>query len=88
MAYDNVWNEVQPAGANPANTADDNIRQLKLDFRQRINSIIGVDQDTAFDRYKSDLQEEKQQKAITQMAPMAYQQAYDKYLATIGRSIG
>lgn len=46
------------------------------------------DQDIAFNKYRDEIQEEKQQKAITQMAPMAYQQAYDKYLATIGRSIG
>lgn len=46
------------------------------------------DQNRQFDKYKTALDQEKQDKAMNQMAPLAYQEAYDKYLATIGRSIG
>lgn len=40
MAYTNAWDETQPLGTAAANTLDDIIRQLKLDVRQRMESIV------------------------------------------------
>lgn len=48
MSYTDTWNEGVPSGGSPANTADDQIRALKLDFRERINSLMGVAIGTAF----------------------------------------
>lgn len=48
MPYTNTWNENIPVGGDAANTADDWLRQEKLDMRERINSIIGVAVGTAF----------------------------------------
>lgn len=48
MAYTDIWNESAPAGSAAANTVDDQIRQLKLDLRERINTILGVAIGTAF----------------------------------------
>lgn len=42
MAYTNIWNESVPVGGEAANTVDDYLRQEKLDWRERLNSIIGV----------------------------------------------
>jgi hypothetical protein len=47
MAYTDTWNENTPLGSDPANTADDNFRSLKLDIRERLNSIIGAPIGTA-----------------------------------------
>lgn len=41
MPYTNTWNESIPVGADAANTADDWLRQEKLDLRERLNSIMG-----------------------------------------------
>lgn len=41
MTYTNTWNESVPVGGAPANTVDDNFRQLKTDVRERINTLIG-----------------------------------------------
>lgn len=42
MSYSNAWNEATPAGSAAANTIDDNLRQIKLDLRERVNSMIGA----------------------------------------------
>lgn len=42
MAYTDVWNEGLPLGSANANTIDDIIRTLKLDWRERLNSVLGV----------------------------------------------
>lgn len=41
MAFTNVWSNIIPAGSDPANTADDEIRQLRLDIDERMDSIVG-----------------------------------------------
>ncbi len=40
MAYTNTWDETAPLGTAAANTIDDIIRQLKVDIRERMNSIL------------------------------------------------
>ena len=44
------------------------------------------EQDIAFPRYKKALEEEKQEKAVLQMAPLKYQRELTKYNATVGNS--
>ena len=48
MAYTNIWNESVPVGGDAANTADDLFRQAKLDFRERLNSVMGYATGAAF----------------------------------------
>lgn len=38
--YTNAWSEIVPAGTDPANTIDDHLRRLRLDFRERLNEIF------------------------------------------------
>lgn len=40
MAYTNTWSVIIPAGTDPLNTADDQIRQLRLDLQERMNDIV------------------------------------------------
>jgi len=40
MAFTNVWSNVIPAGSDPANTADDELRQLRLDIDERMDTIV------------------------------------------------
>lgn len=42
MAYTNTWSETAPLGTADANTIDDLFRALKVDVRERINSLLGV----------------------------------------------
>jgi len=46
MTYTNTWNESVPVGGAPANTADDWLRQEKLDLRERLNTIMGYSPST------------------------------------------
>ena len=42
MAYTNSgWPTNIPAGSDPLNTADDQLRQLRLDIKERLNDIVG-----------------------------------------------
>ncbi len=41
MAFTNPWSNIIPAGSDPANTADDEIRQLRLDVDERMDTIVG-----------------------------------------------
>lgn len=41
MAYDNTWSNVIPPGGDPLNTADDHIRQVRLDVDQRMDDVVG-----------------------------------------------
>lgn len=41
MAFTNPWSNIIPAGSDPANTADDEIRQLRFDIDERMDSIVG-----------------------------------------------
>lgn len=41
MAFTNAWSTVIPAGSAAANTADDQIRQLRLDIQERMNEVVG-----------------------------------------------
>lgn len=44
MAYSNAWDETAPQGSLvDANQLDDLIRQLKLDIRERMNTILAAD---------------------------------------------
>lgn len=45
------------------------------------------DADIALKKTTNELNQEKQEKAVLQMAPLKYQQAYNKYQATVGRSL-
>lgn len=40
MAYTNSWTTVAPAGSAAANTADDEIRKLRLDLEERMNDLV------------------------------------------------
>ncbi len=40
MAYSNAWDESAPLGTAAANTLDTIIQQLKLDIRERMNTIL------------------------------------------------
>lgn len=40
MAFTNPWSNIIPAGSDPANTADDEIRQLRLDIDERMDTIV------------------------------------------------
>jgi hypothetical protein len=42
MAYTNGWSEITPAGTDQASTMDDSVRRLRLDMRQRMETLIGV----------------------------------------------
>lgn len=61
---------------------------------ERQGEVAGIErqrgieeQDIAFPRYKTALEEEKKEKAVTQMAPLKYTQELSKYNATVGRSL-
>lgn len=41
MPFSNVWSNIIPAGSDPANTADDELRQLRLDIDERMDTIVG-----------------------------------------------
>lgn len=40
MAFTNNWDEAAPAGTDLISAGDDEIRQFKVDIRQRLNSIV------------------------------------------------
>ncbi len=40
MAYTNAWDETAPAGTDAIAAGDDEIRQFKLDIRERLNSLL------------------------------------------------
>ncbi len=40
MAHTNVWSNVIPAGSDALNTADDQIRQLRLDIQERMDEVV------------------------------------------------
>jgi hypothetical protein len=40
MAYSNAWSDVIPAGSELASHIDDQIRQLRLDLHERMNSLV------------------------------------------------
>lgn len=40
MPYTNPWSDVIPAGSAQASTIDDQIRQLRLDVRERMDTIL------------------------------------------------
>jgi len=40
MAHSNAWSNVIPAGGDAANTADDAIRQLRLDIQERMDEVV------------------------------------------------
>jgi len=42
MAYTNPWDETAPLGTAAANTLDDIVRQLKLDLRERMDTILAA----------------------------------------------
>lgn len=41
MPYTDTWSVIIPAGSDPLNTADDQIRQLRVDIEERMNDIVG-----------------------------------------------
>lgn len=47
MTYTNTWAESQPAQVNAANTLGTSDRTIKQDFRERLNSLLGVAISTA-----------------------------------------
>ncbi len=40
MAHTNAWSNVVPAGSDPLNTADDQIRRLRLDIQERMDEVV------------------------------------------------
>ena len=40
MAHTNVWSNIIPAGSDALNTADDQIRQLRLDIQERMDEVV------------------------------------------------
>lgn len=40
MPYTNPWSDIIPAGTDPANTIDDQIRQLRLDIHDRMDHVV------------------------------------------------
>lgn len=42
MAYTNVWDLNEPDGTEPAATIADLITQFKLDFAERLNTVLGL----------------------------------------------
>lgn len=40
MAFTNPWSNIIPAGSDPANTADDELRQLRLDINERMDELV------------------------------------------------
>lgn len=42
MAYTNVWNTTNPVGSDPASNADDDIRKLRLDIQERMDTVLGT----------------------------------------------
>lgn len=60
----------------------------------RQNEVAGIeksrtltDTNTQATRYARDLENEKKEKAVLQMAPLKYNQEYAKYQATVGQSV-
>jgi hypothetical protein len=43
MAYSNTWSTTRPLGSAQANTADDEIRALRLDLQERFNDFVFED---------------------------------------------
>lgn len=41
MAFSNPWSNIIPAGSDPANTADDELRKLRLDVDERMDTLVG-----------------------------------------------
>jgi hypothetical protein len=39
-SYTNAWSNVVPAGSDPANTADDHMRRIRLDLFERLSDIV------------------------------------------------
>lgn len=58
-------------------------RQGEIDSINRARDI--EEQEIAFPRYKSALEEEKKEKAVLQMVPLKREQEYNKWLATVGK---
>lgn len=48
MAYTRVWNTAEPTNDDLAASLDDIIRNLKVDLQERLNTILGVPNGTAF----------------------------------------
>ncbi len=40
MAYTNAWSNIVPAGSDALNTADDQIRRLRLDVQERMDDVV------------------------------------------------
>jgi len=40
MAYTRVWSVITPAGSDPLNTTDDEIRNLRVDVQDRMNDLV------------------------------------------------
>ena len=40
MAHSNVWSNIIPAGSDALNTADDQLRQLRLDIQERMDEVV------------------------------------------------
>ena len=40
MAHSNVWSNIIPAGSDNLNTADNQIRQLRLDIQERMDEVV------------------------------------------------
>ena len=43
MAYTNVWSNIIPAGSDAANTADNQLRQLRSDLNERFDDFLAED---------------------------------------------
>lgn len=42
MAYSRVWSDTSPSGSALANTIDDEVRNLRVDVRERFDTLIGA----------------------------------------------
>lgn len=42
MAYSRAWSNVTPSGSALANTVDDEIRNLRVDIQERLDTILGA----------------------------------------------
>ena len=40
MAHTNVWSNIIPAGSDALSTADDQLRQLRLDIQERMDEVV------------------------------------------------
>lgn len=40
MAYSNTWSDIRPLGSAQANTADDEMRTIRLDVHERMDDIV------------------------------------------------